>query len=103
MARKNLGEKLYELRMKKGWTLAKAAEKSGIAPNTIAAYEKGKCDPTLFKASWLASLYGVSLDYLAGNTEYRNREEEEKAIEKEKREKQQRMIRIAEPGDTMHL
>ena len=45
------------------------AEKSGVSKNTVNNYEREVCEPTLFNISCIATVLGVSIDYLAGLTD----------------------------------
>lgn len=64
---KNLGVRLSELRKKSGLNQRQAAEKLGISPAPLSAYELGKKLPPLETLAAMAELYKVSLDYLCGN------------------------------------
>ena len=64
---KNLGARLSELRKKSGLSQRQAAEKLGISPAPLSAYELGKKLPPLETLAAMAELYDVSLDYLCGN------------------------------------
>lgn len=59
-----MGVRLQALRMEKGWTQEKLAEKSGVSVSTIKNVEHGVRDPSLFSAICLADALGVSLDFL---------------------------------------
>ena len=56
------GEKLKELRRRKGMTQASLAESSTIPLGTIRDYEQGKRNPKLYNAQKLAHALGVSLE-----------------------------------------
>ncbi|MEE0401883.1 MAG: helix-turn-helix transcriptional regulator [Christensenellales bacterium] len=64
---KNLGVRLSELRKKSGLNQRQAAEKLGISPAPLSAYELGKKLPPLETLAAIAELYDVSLDFLCGN------------------------------------
>lgn len=64
---KNLGVRLSELRKKSGLNQRQAAEKLGISPAPLSAYELGKKLPPLETLAAMAELYDVSLDFLCGN------------------------------------
>lgn len=64
---KNLGVRLSELRKKSGLNQRQAAEKLGISPAPLSAYELGKKLPPLETLASMTELYHVSLDYLCGN------------------------------------
>lgn len=55
----------YELRKKKGWTLAQLSKKSGIGKSAINNFENGKTDhPTMGTITCLAQAFGVSVNEL---------------------------------------
>lgn len=60
-------EILISLRVKKGWKQYELADKLGISRQAISKWEVGLCKPDLDNFIKLASLFNVSLDYLAGN------------------------------------
>ena len=64
---KNLGVRLSELRKKSGLNQRQAAEKLGISPAPLSAYELGKKLPPLETLAAMAELYDFSLDFLCGN------------------------------------
>ncbi len=62
--------RLKELRLKKGYTQKKVAERISregvsVSKNSLAKYEVGRTYPNLEVAAALADFYDVSLDYLA--------------------------------------
>lgn len=64
-----LGTKLKQLRKNLGITQSELAEKIGISSSAVGMYEQGRREPdnnTLLK---LCSFFGISSDYLLGNTE----------------------------------
>jgi transcriptional regulator with XRE-family HTH domain len=60
-------EVLISLRVKKGWKQYELADKLGISRQAVSKWEVGLCKPDLDNFIKLASLFEVSLDYLAGN------------------------------------
>jgi len=60
-----LGERIRELRLKRGWTQQQLAEKVGIQQKQISSYERGANVPSGQTFISLAKAFGVSLDYLA--------------------------------------
>lgn len=72
------GDKIKELRTKKGWSQDELAEKMGMTRANISNYERGlnKSIPseTLKK---FADKFGVSADYLLGKTENSDKPESE--------------------------
>ena len=62
-------ERLRELRKKRGLSRKTLAELSGIASNRVSVYERGEHSPTIETAAKLADFLGVSMDYLCGRGE----------------------------------
>lgn len=69
MNREILAKNLVELRKKSGLNQRQAAEKLGISPAPLSAYELGKKLPPLETLAAMAEMYGVSCDYLLGKNE----------------------------------
>ena len=63
---KSMAAALVALREDKGVTQFDVAVGTGIQPESISAYERGRRTPTLAKLQKLADYYGVSLDVLTG-------------------------------------
>lgn len=61
-----LGTKLRELRTQNDWTQVYVAKKIGVTSSVVSAYESGIRQPSYEALIKLASLYGVSTDYLLG-------------------------------------
>ena len=61
-----LGEKIRQLRVQKEWTQVYVAKKIGVTSSIVSAYEKGTRQPSYEALIKLASLFGVSTDYLLG-------------------------------------
>lgn len=59
-------KRMKETREQSGLKQKELAEKVGVTPQTISAYEKGGKTPTLDNASAIAKELGVSLDWLCG-------------------------------------
>ena len=57
-------------RKRKRLTQAAAAQALHIAFSTYRRYEQGGSEPTLSDALRMAVFFGVSLDYLAGRTDF---------------------------------
>jgi len=66
-------ERLKELRMAKNITLKQMAESLGMVQRNYQRYENGEVDPPLSKAIALADFFGVSLDYLVGRSDIKER------------------------------
>lgn len=61
-----LGLRLKELRRERNWTQGQVAERIGVTPSIISAYETGIRMPSYEALLKLIRLYGVSADYLLG-------------------------------------
>lgn len=64
-----VGPRLRRVRDRRGLTLAKAAEQTGISTSTLSRLETGQRKPSLELLLPLAQLYGVPLDDLVGAPE----------------------------------
>ena len=64
------GQRLRRLRTEQGLSREELAVKAGISFNSISNYERDAVWPTIFSASCIADVLGVSLDYLAGRTKH---------------------------------
>lgn len=67
-----VSNRLYELRVESGETLAKVAEGANTFVNNVSRYEKGERLPALDILVNLANYYNVSMDYLSGRSNSRN-------------------------------
>ena len=66
----NFGEKIKELRKKRGFSQAELAEKIGVTQKTICNYENGTRFPKGQKIiNGFADIFDVSIDYLLDDTE----------------------------------
>lgn len=63
---RSLGERIRRTRRKKGWTQAKLAEALGIRAGTLSGYEREYRSPDVEMLDRIASVLGVSVDYLLG-------------------------------------
>jgi transcriptional regulator with XRE-family HTH domain len=63
---KAMGQRLYELRSRKGLTQEGLARKADVTTSAVRNWEKGKRTPSLEMAVRLADALDVSLDELAG-------------------------------------
>lgn len=61
-----MAQRLRESREKSGLNQRQAAEKLGISPAPLSAYELGKKLPSIETLMAMAELYGVSFEYLLG-------------------------------------
>lgn len=62
----NLGVRLKELRLKNNYTQQQVAERLGVSKAVISSYEVASRYPSYDILIKLATLYGVSTDYLFG-------------------------------------
>ena len=62
----SIGIRLRAAREECRLTLQAVAEKTGFAWTSVRGWERGESLPSLAKAAKLATLYGVTLDWLAG-------------------------------------
>jgi transcriptional regulator with XRE-family HTH domain len=67
---KIFGERLKELRLEKKYTQKMLADKLQISHNTIHAWETNKQEPSMMTLLELSDIFGVSLDYLFGKSDY---------------------------------
>ena len=63
-----LREKLIASRNKAGLSQMELAERLGVSRQAVSRWESGDTTPTMDKLKALAKLYGVSLDWLFGDT-----------------------------------
>ena len=68
---RTFGERLRELRLKKGLSQEAAAEKLEVSPQALSKWETDKCYPEFSLILPLARLFGVSADELLGNEDRR--------------------------------
>ena len=61
----SIGNRLFELRKKKGITQEKLAEKLNVSRQSVSNWELDKSLPDTDKLLVLAQIYDVSLDYIA--------------------------------------
>lgn len=71
----DFGERLTKLRKDKGLSQSKLANKVGINPSAIGAYEQGKMYPSIFNLCELASALNVTVGDLVGEEGNENRNE----------------------------
>ena len=65
----SFGERLLEVRKKKGFSQSELAGLLNTQAPVIGRYERGETTPSVEVALKLSKILGVSLDYLAGKTE----------------------------------
>ena len=78
--------KIKQLRIEKGLSQAKLAEKLNVHQTAVSQWEKGRTMPDIEIAQRMAELFNVTLDYLLGRetaiSEQKNTEEETLIINK---------------------
>lgn len=65
---KNMAERLQELREKNHLSQAAVANRIGVTPALISAYEKTERNPSIDKLISLADVYHTSTDYILGRS-----------------------------------
>jgi transcriptional regulator with XRE-family HTH domain len=65
----SLGERLRRIRLKRKLTQAEAAKQVGVSRSALNMYERDERDPDSTTISALARFYGVSTDWLLGQTD----------------------------------
>lgn len=71
---KVFGNRLSELRKKKGISQYKLADELGFSRGQIANYEQGSREPDYSTLLKIAEYFNVSTDYLLGKEEFDNRD-----------------------------
>ena len=64
MKHETFGDRLFNLRLDKHWTMTELSEVSGVPVSCISMYERNLTEPRLFTALCLADALGTTLDYL---------------------------------------
>ena len=59
-----LADKISDLRKKNGWSQEELAERLGVSRQSVSKYESAQSVPDLDKILRLASIFGVTTDYL---------------------------------------
>ena len=79
-----IGRRIAELRKEKGMTQEELARALNITRSALSLYEIGKREPDTDTIKKIAEFFGVSIDYLLGQTDIRNPHKEfiQKAKEK---------------------
>lgn len=65
---KEMGKRIKELRIEKGWTGINMSTKIGVDQSYYSKIEKGKHEIKLEKLYEIADIFNVSLDYLTART-----------------------------------
>ncbi len=61
--------KLYELRLEKGLSQRQIAKMLNISQSTYNNWENSRTEPSIAQLIQIAQLFGVSVDFLIGNTD----------------------------------
>lgn len=71
-----LGQRIYELRISRGWNQVQLAKQLNITKQTVSNWENENIQPSVEMLVRIARLFGVSSDYLLGldETAYLNAE-----------------------------
>ncbi|WP_219835810.1 helix-turn-helix domain-containing protein [Paenibacillus sp. R14(2021)] len=64
----NIGNRIANLRDRRGWTQEQTAVMLGISRAALSHYEKNRREPDTDTLSKFADLFNVSVDYLVGRT-----------------------------------
>jgi len=70
MYKTQFGERLRELRTERGFGVIQFSKLLGVSHSTISRWENGLQEPDFYYAIEVAKFFGVSLDFLAGLSEY---------------------------------
>ncbi len=70
-----MSNRIKELRLEKGLSQRKLAEETGISQQSLSFYEKGDRRPKIETWQKLADYFGVSVGYLQGVSDIKNRDE----------------------------
>jgi transcriptional regulator with XRE-family HTH domain len=65
----DFGKKISQLRAERGLTQSALSDVLGVSRALIHAYESGKRNPSYENLMQIALLFGVSMDWLFGNTD----------------------------------
>lgn len=60
----SLGENLFDIRRKNGYSQEDIAEKLGVTRQTVSKWETGETVPDIYQAKKMAQIYKISLDEL---------------------------------------
>jgi transcriptional regulator with XRE-family HTH domain len=66
----NIGSKITELRKQNKWSQADLAKAVNASRDIIGKYERNENAPSIEMAQKIADVYGVTVDYLLGNSAF---------------------------------
>ncbi len=92
-----LNERLFELRKEKGLTQEEVAKNLGVSPQSVSKWENGLTYPDISLLPSIADFYGVSVDYLLGKDETKNRQNTNPTIHIHVQEEGQEEVNIHLP------
>lgn len=64
--------RIKQLRMEAGILQADLAQQLKVRQNTVSTWETGRSEPDLDALRELSRIFGVSIDYILGNTDIKN-------------------------------
>ena len=77
----SFSERMYELRTENQWKKVDVANGTGLSRSAITKYESGERDnPTLPILKQLAGFFNVSIDYLTGNSDIKDKDVSSKTV-----------------------
>lgn len=68
-SREELGKRILDLRVRKKMSQEELAERVSTTRTTVSKWESGNSEPSALQLKAIATVFGVSIDYLCGNTE----------------------------------
>ena len=74
MYKETFHSRIKAVRVEIGLTQSFVAAQTGISQSKISKYESGDLEPTIEQLGTLADFYGVSIDFLLGNTPQKYKE-----------------------------
>ena len=89
-----VNERLKQLRKERNLTQTDLGKVLGIVVSAYGRYELGTTEPDISNLIKLAKFYNVSIDYLVGLTDIREKTEFEKILEKLDPETQKHLVEI---------
>ena len=91
----SLGERLYELRKKKGLSQEEVAEKLNVTRQSVSKWETDESKPDFDKIVPICELYEISTNELLSGTKEEKEEQEVEVINKDNKKKRALIISIA--------
>jgi len=91
----SLGERLYELRKKKGLSQEEVAEKLNVTRQSVSKWETDESKPDFDKIVPICELYEISTNELLSGTKEEKEEQEVQVINKDNKKKRAIFITIA--------